>query len=84
MDKKVNLQRDYAILAASDIHFVSADAAYFQDVMLAFPDYPKLFWNMAAQPERLNELMMKHSNEIAVILNQDKQYFYKPGKVFWN
>lgn len=83
-DKKVNLQRDYAILAASDIHFVSADAVYFQDVMLAFPDYPKLFWNMAAQPERLNEIMMKHSNEIAVILNQDKQYFYKPGKVFWN
>lgn len=84
VDRKVNIQRDYAILAASHIHFVSADADYFQDVMVAFPDYPKLFWNMAAQPERLNEVMMKHSDEIAVILNQDKRYFYKPGNVFWN
>lgn len=84
IDRKVNIQRDYAVLAASHIHFVSADADYFQDVMVAFPDYPKLFWNMSAQPERLNDVMMKHANEIAVILNQDKRYFYKPGKVFWN
>ena len=82
--KKTNIQKDYATLSSSQIHFVSADANYFQDVMLSFPNYPKLFWNMAPQQQRFNQILLKHSDEIAVILNQDKRYFYKPGKVFWN
>ncbi len=83
-DKKFNMQRDFAVLASSHIHFVSADARFFQDVMTFFTDYPKLFWNLSGQPDRLNEVMRKHSDEIYVILNEDKKYLHKPAQIFWN